>query len=58
MARPNALRLEKTPQERLRVTVVSDNERDISAVVDVEEFMASLQEALDGGEGPIVVGEE
>jgi hypothetical protein len=40
------------------VTVVSDNERDISAVVDVEEFMASFQEAMDGGEGPIIVGEE
>ena len=57
MGRPNSVRVEKTPQGRLRVTVLSDNERDISAVVDQEEFLLAVQEALEMGEGPLVHGE-
>jgi hypothetical protein len=57
VGRPNALRIEKTPQGRLRVTVVSDSERDISAVVDAEDFYQSYKEAMSEGEGPIIHGE-
>jgi hypothetical protein len=57
MSRPNSVRIEKTDQGRVRVTVLSDNERDISAVVDPEEFLAAYEEAMSMGEGPLVQGE-
>jgi hypothetical protein len=58
MARPNGVRIEKTQQGRLRVTVVSDNERDLSAVVDPEELFLAYEEAMDKGEGPLLHGDE
>lgn len=58
MPRPNAVRLEKTDNGRLRVTVVSDNERDISAVVDPAEFAAAYEDAMGMGEGPLLHGDD
>lgn len=58
MPRPNAVRIEKTANGRLRVTVVSDNERDIAAVVDPEEFFLAYEDAMAQGEGPLLHGDE
>jgi hypothetical protein len=57
MPRPNSLRIEKTPQGRLRVTVLSDSERDISAVIDPQELLGAYEEAMEMGEGPLIHGE-
>lgn len=57
MSRPNATRVEKTANGRLKITILSDSERDISAVVDPEEFSLSIEMAMSGGEGPLVHGE-
>lgn len=58
MARPNAVRLEKTANGRLRVTVVSDKQRDISATVDPEEFFLAYEDAMAQGEGPLLHGDD
>lgn len=56
---PNSLRFDYDPvKKRVKVTVVSENERDISATVDVDDFDRFYEEALLVGEGALVQGHE